>query len=58
MAEGSKESRKDQIRVVDEVPTEVVRLGRGEGGVNEEKGGDPRGSYGSSNGIDSSKEFF
>ena len=26
MAEGSKESRKDQIRVVDEVPTEVVRL--------------------------------
>lgn len=26
MAEGSKESRKNQIRVVDEVPTEVVRL--------------------------------
>ena len=26
MAEGSKENRKDQIRVVDEMPTEVVRL--------------------------------
>lgn len=39
MAEGSKESRKNQIRVVDEVPTEVVRLDVERVGPLKKKGG-------------------